>query len=268
MIQAANEDLKSETKSDEEDKWNSLNMPQCIGNDDRSYGLPYYVESGEFLRLFVWCVTLLLSFGLGRLLCFGNGNYYSCRTQLQKNVFDNLSVLLLMGIALFFFTGAHSAVRFNYIYGFTLNTGYSGMLFLFTFSLTPVAWKGIDTTPFASLMFTADGLKNNTVPLVLAIAFFLFTVCWHIYTAYRAGVLLAYLVTRCLVLAYLILGIGLCQNEPDIEIHVHHYQIGWFVALLGCFNHPISVITLAFGAGLFVEGLATYGADSMFVPVE
>jgi len=268
IVQATNEEMISETKPDEEDKWNCWNMAEGIRIEESSFDLLQYLESWEFLRLFAWCITLLLSFGLGRLLCIGSGNYQFCRTQLQSHVVDNFSALLLMGIALFFFTGAHSAIRFNYIYGFTPNTGYSGVLFLFTLIITPIAWKGIDTRPFASFMFTADGLANNIVPLVLAIVFFLFTVCWHIYTAYKAGVLLVYLVSRYLVLAYLILGVVLCLNEPNMEIHVHHYQIGWFVALLGCVNHPISVITLAFGTGLFVEGLATYGADSMFVPVD
>jgi len=268
ILQASNEELKSETKPDEEDKWNGLITAEGIRNEDVSFNLMYHLESGEFLRLFVWCVMLLLAFGLGRLLCIGHGDYEFCRTQLQNNVFDNLSVLLLMGITLFFFTGVHSAIRFNYLFGFTPNTGYSGVLFLFTFLLTLVAWKGLDTTPLASFMFTASGLSNNIVPLVLSIVIFLFIVCWHINTAYKQGILMAYLLSRCLVLAYLILGIVLCVNEPNIEIHVHHYQLGWFLALLGCFNHPISVITLAFGAGLYVEGLATYGADSMFVPIE
>jgi len=266
-VQTRNEESKSETKADEGEKSNCL-ITDVSDNNEDVVDLLYWLQPWDFYRLFIWSAMLLLAFGLGRLLCIGHGNYEFCRTQLQSDVFDNLSALLLMGIALCFFTGVHSSIRFNYLYGFNANTGYSGVLFLLTFVLTPVVWKGLNTTALSSLAFTARGMSNNVVPLAFTIVLFLFTVCWHIYTAYQLGVLRVYLVSRCLVFVYLILSILLCLNEPDIQIHVHHYQLGWLVALLGCFNHPISLITLSFGAGLFVEGLATFGADSMFVPVE
>jgi len=258
------EELKIDVKTHEGAKPTSL--PRQSENTVNDESL-YYLPGGEFFHVFLWCGMLLLAFGLGRLLCVGHGNYENCRTQLESNVFDNLSSLLLMGIALCFFTGIHSAIRFNYLYGFGAETNYSGFLFLFTFVLTPVAWKGLDTTALKSFMFSREGLSNNIVPLLISAFLFFFSVGWHFYTAYRLGVFKIYLISRCLVFVYFILNIVVCLNEPDIEIHVHHYQLGWFVGFLACFNHPISVVTLAFGAGLFVEGLAIFGADSMFVPV-
>jgi len=252
---------------DVEGEYTCLTVHENENIDDDEW-LCFYLHREEFFRVFIWSVMLLLGFGLCRLLCIGNGRYEYCRPQSNSDLFDNFTVLFLMGITLSFFTGVHSAVRYNYLYGFSADTKYSGVLFLFTFLLTPVVWKGLDLTSLKSFIFTTVGLSHNTVPLLFCITLFLFTVCWHFYAAYRLGVYRVYVISRCLLFLYFVLNIVVCRNQPDINIHVHHYQLGWFIALLGCFNHPISVITLSFGMGLFVEGLATFGADSMFVPIK
>jgi len=217
----------------------------------------------ELLRLFVWSVMLMIVFGLCRFMCIGHGDLEYCRTLSVSDVFDNLSALLLMGITLFLFTGIHSSIRFNYIYGFSADTGYSGVWFLLTLVATPVVMKGLGTTPMSSFNFTGPGLSNNLMLVGLTSVLFLFTLCWHIYSAHLNGVLMVFVVSRFIVLMYFILNILFCLNQCNVWIHVHHYQLGWFVAMLGCCNHPISLITLSFGTALMVEGLSVFGPDSM-----
>jgi len=219
----------------------------------------------QLLRLFVWLVTLMLVFGLCRFLCIGHGDLEYCRTLSVSDVFNNLSALLLMGITLFLFTGIHSSIRFNYVYGFSADTMYSGVLFLVILVATPVFMKGLGTTPMHSFNFTGPGLSHNLLPVVLTSVFFLFTLCWHVYSACLHGVLMVFALSRFIVFMYFIVNLMFCLNECNVWIHVHHYQLGWFVALLGCFNDPISLITLSFGTSLMVEGLSTFGPDSMCV---
>jgi len=267
-VQANNEEKLLDIKEDNgADGENAVKLGCLTSNQtENTVAGDVHLPPREFFHVFVWSVTLLLAFGFGRMLCIGHGNYEFCRTWQDSDMFDNMSVLLLMGITLCFFTGTHSAIRFNYLYGFSAETNYSGVLFLFVFFLTPIVWKGVDTTALKSFMFTASGLSNNIVPLMCVIILLLSTVGWHIYMAHQREVLIVYIISRSLVFLYLVLNIVGCINETKIKIHVHHYQLGWLLALFGCFNHPISVVTLAFGAGLFVEGLSTFGADSMFVP--
>ncbi|KAL4440293.1 hypothetical protein ABPG75_003294 [Micractinium tetrahymenae] len=48
------------------------------------------------------------------------------------------------------------------------------------------------------------------------------------------------------------------------SLHLHHYALGWGLATFGAFNHPISGLTLAVGAAIFVQGAAAYGFDPFF----
>jgi len=263
MIQVNTEETQTDITEGE------LNSPLCYEpprQDENN--LPHHLIPIEFIRVFAWMITLVIGFGLGRLLCIGHGDFEYCRQQLQHEVFDNLSALLAMGVTLFYFTGLNSASRFNYLFGFGADTRYSGLLFIFTFIVVPIVWKGIDTTALQTFAFTAQGLRGAAAPLVAIALACIFTVGWHIVLARRHGVLRVYVASRLLVYGFFLLYIVVCVNEPHVEYHVHHYQLGWLVALLGCFNDPISLVTLTFGVGLFIEGIATYGADPMFYPDE
>ena len=44
-----------------------------------------------------------------------------------------------------------------------------------------------------------------------------------------------------------------------MEVHLHHYVIGFLIAILAEFNHPISLVVLAAGAVPFLQKqLASY----------
>ena len=46
--------------------------------------------------------------------------------------------------------------------------------------------------------------------------------------------------------------------------HIHHFYLGWSIALFAEFNHPLSAVTLAIAMGVFAQGVGVYGFASMF----
>jgi hypothetical protein len=48
-------------------------------------------------------------------------------------------------------------------------------------------------------------------------------------------------------------------TTTNVEVHLHHYVIGFLIAILAEFNHPISLVVLAAGAVPFLQKqLASY----------
>ena len=45
-------------------------------------------------------------------------------------------------------------------------------------------------------------------------------------------------------------------NTAGVYVHLHHYIIGFLCAILAEFNHPISLLVLAGGTGIFVQGIS------------
>ena len=51
-----------------------------------------------------------------------------------------------------------------------------------------------------------------------------------------------------------------------MKIHLHHLYIGWALAIWADFNAPLSAVTLAVGAGIFVQGVGAYSFAPIFTP--
>jgi len=239
----------------------------CLSANYDEGSMPYHLSSNEFFRLFVWCITLLLGYGLGRCLCSVKGKFGECSHQNKSRLFENFSALLAMGIILALFTGVLSENRFNYIYGFKAETRYSGVIFLFAFVLAPFIWKYLNTVEMTqTFTLTGDGVRDNIGPFLILITTFIFLIIWHLTAAYKVRVFKIYLASRGLVYIFFTMNILVCISDSDLKIHMHHYQMAWLFALLGSFNHPVSLLTLAFATGVFVEGLSAYGADPLFLP--
>jgi len=219
----------------------------------------FHLPAAEFFRLLVWSVMLLIGYVIGRILCLmqTQSDYGQSHEQLDYNVFDNLPSLLAMGFTLYYFTCAHSEKRFNYIFGFTAKTRYSGAKFIFYF-LAPFVWRWFNPNPFQVYRFSGYLVENDVMSSAIVIALFILVVFWHIFASHRLGVLWTYLVSRILVFGVFALC---CLNEPGIGIRIYDYQIAWVFALLGCLNHPLSLLTLALGMALFVDGLARHKID-------
>mmetsp|Transcript_122593 Transcript_122593/g.308192 ORF Transcript_122593/g.308192 Transcript_122593/m.308192 type:complete len:95 (-) Transcript_122593:144-428(-) len=51
------------------------------------------------------------------------------------------------------------------------------------------------------------------------------------------------------------------MQHQEIIFHFHHYAMGFLAASLAEFNHPASLVLLACGTGVFVQGIAAYDHD-------
>lgn len=63
---------------------------------------------------------------------------------------------------------------------------------------------------------------------------------------------------------YLLFGLITAHYSVFNTQHIHHFYLGWSIALFAEFNHPISAITLAISMGVFTQGVGVYGFASMF----
>lgn len=63
---------------------------------------------------------------------------------------------------------------------------------------------------------------------------------------------------------YLVFGLVTAHYSIYNTQHIHHFYIGWTVALFAEFNHPLSAVTLAIAMGVFAQGVGVYGFASMF----
>lgn len=63
---------------------------------------------------------------------------------------------------------------------------------------------------------------------------------------------------------YLLFGLITAHYSAYNTQHIHHFYLGWSVALFAEFNHPISLATLAIAMGVFAQGVGVYGFASLF----
>jgi hypothetical protein len=62
-----------------------------------------------------------------------------------------------------------------------------------------------------------------------------------------------YLLPRLGILLYFIAWFAALAGSGSFELHLHHYALGWAVASLAAFNHPVSGLLLALGTAVFVQ---------------
>ena len=63
---------------------------------------------------------------------------------------------------------------------------------------------------------------------------------------------------------YLLFGLITAHYSVYNTQHIHHFYLGWSIALFAEFNHPLSAITLAISMGVFTQGVGVYGFASLF----
>lgn len=69
-------------------------------------------------------------------------------------------------------------------------------------------------------------------------------------------------ITPAIILIIMIILVILTKNKKEIS-HPHHYQIGYVLAFMTRFNSPLSKILSGVFLGIFVQGMAMYGPDSI-----
>lgn len=125
----------------------------------------------------------------------------------------------------------------------------------------------LDRTPLRGISFTAEGWKESRLLnslCVLAIAAVIGAQVYFTYEQFGADgdkdtALFA------VVLGTLLQDMVRIAVSPKDEVHVHHYYVGGFMALLCWGAHPASVFLAHLFWGVYVEGVAAWGRDPTFL---
>lgn len=221
------------------------------------------IASAMYVKPLPWCLRSYLSVNqcsspMHQTLFFQifQSTYYE--------TFSDVTNLALYGLALGWAVGLTERPRFLWI--FNLRRWYAGIIFL----ATPAAYSAISNV---------DVLKHDLVdfsswgaPFIalwsVAMVSIAGVVAWHVRSAWRrcspAG-FAVYVAFRALVFTWFgVSAIALEHSNPPVRVHLHHLYIGWALALWADVNSPLSAVTLAIGAGIFVQGVAAYSFAPIF----
>ena len=170
-------------------------------------------------------------------------------------VAGDLYHILVMGTVLAYLTGLHTAARFRWLW----RRPQYAAVFLGT---CPV-FAAIGLIPGLQVSLATIAQWGPLAWIVMLCCAFaiLGVVAWHARHALRAlprRERLAYLASR-LAVCFAFFGMWFLYkvSRPGRkgleEMHLHHWAIGFLIAIWGAFNHPLSATLLAVGTGIFVQ---------------
>jgi hypothetical protein len=181
-------------------------------------------------------------------------------------VASDLYQLLQMGALLAWLSGLTTRARFAWFR--------SRPLYALVFLCTGPVFAAIGEAPGLQVSLATVGSWGAAAWLVMlaALGVIIAVVAWH--ARHAARVLsrrdrIAYLASRAAVHVFFVAiwalmrlsGVGRAHFEAT---HLHHFFIGFLLALWGAFNHPLSATLLAIGAGIFVQGIGAYHYTWLF----
>lgn len=130
-------------------------------------------------------------------------------------------------------------------------------------------WAFVGRILGASFSLTPQSLArmgpNDWFALLLGAAIVLGAVTWHLRAARHARILGRY-VAAFLTLVGLFTAITIALRGSHY-LHFHHYTWGVFFVPFWRFNHPVSAVLQGYFLGVYVEGIARWGRDPIWVPL-
>lgn len=220
----------------------------------------------QYLTLGAWFVMLFVQYGCVRFVC----KFHIPEDCKPKNdvvlLMEDMQYLLFPGFVLAVMTGMNWPDRFLYIFSFS-RAEPRGWWFLSVYFVFAFVWSCLHLIPVLGDFTLTEWRPEWCLPLFLVGGGSLYALGWHFWAAYkynsRSG-FVAYILSRLALLTFFSLYILIkVENETDIVFHFHHYAFGLVVASLAEFNHPVSLLLLACGTAVFVQGLAAYGAETI-----
>merc|ERR1719198_1935184 len=222
----------------------------------------------QYFALAFWFSLLLLGCAFTRLVChFGIPHDCHARTDSIKGI-DSLATLLRMGFILAVLTGINQQDRFSYLFYFNPQHP-RGVIFIAVFLATSPVFGVLGLIPaLQHFSLESENMGNALfqVLLVLLALGFVALVAFHFWFAYEHNprpAFLTYTITRIIIWALYIAYFFASASDDYAVFHLHHYMVGFILAVLAEFNHPVSVLLLAIGSGLMVQGIAAYHADPL-----
>lgn len=223
------------------------------------------IPGSQYIALGVWMALLMVEYAIVRVSCkFG----FPQDCQQERNyviVMQDYQYLVFMGFVLAIITGIHWPDRFQYVFSFRLPQ-LRGLWFVALFLATGPVWGLLDHIPGLNNFSLTGSQPGHVVTLSVLALGALALVAWHVHEAWRfnsTGGFIAYVLSRICLVAFYSVYFVLSRADKDISFHLHHYAVGFLAASLAEFNHPLSLVLLALGAGVFVQGIAAYESASM-----
>merc|ERR1719193_43363 len=209
---------------------------------------------------------LLAQFALVRVVCLGLIIPEDCRANPSPvQIMADFQYLLSMGFVLAILTGMHWPDRLSYVFSFRWPNK-RGPAFLVLYFFTGPAYGALNQIPVLG-SFSLTTIQGPSIALFIAVlggAAALFI--WHVWVAFRHNSLsgfLAYALSRVALAVFFAGYLIVKAQHQDVKLHFHHYAVGFIIASFAEFNHPLSLVVLACGTAVFVQGIAAYGADEI-----
>jgi len=225
------------------------------------------VPASQYFALFVWFSVLAFGYAWTRLWC-SYGVPPDCkRGRGGLELMNDANTLILQGLLLALLTGMYWPDRFQYVFGFFKRL-HRGPVFVGIMAMSGTIWGALSLVPgLSSFTLTAGGIQGWHIMLLIALILLtVFLVLWHIRRAliYNSWFGFAsYMLARVALFGFYVLYGIVAAKESEVVFHLHHYAVGLLIASLAEFNHPLSVLLLAIGLGIFVQGIAAYDADAI-----
>eukprot|EP00927_Polykrikos_kofoidii_P052758 TRINITY_DN46703_c0_g1_i1.p1 TRINITY_DN46703_c0_g1~~TRINITY_DN46703_c0_g1_i1.p1 ORF type:complete len:302 (+),score=24.68 TRINITY_DN46703_c0_g1_i1:44-949(+) len=222
------------------------------------------VSSSQYIAIGTWLFQLLLVYGFVCVVCDGLGIPEDCRQHTDVALLArDVQFLMFSGFTQAVLTGMNWPDRFQYVFCFSGRCWYHGPLFLAILFFSSFAWGTLDSIPDLGHQAFTPGFDTGKILLLIVTSLgAVAIISWHVRLAYKCsafGGFLAYTCSRLLIVAMYAFFILLAGQ--DVSFHVHHYVIAYVAASFAEFNHPISLVLLAVSTGVYVQGIAAYGAD-------
>jgi hypothetical protein len=123
----------------------------------------------------------------------------------------------------------------------------------------------LDRKPFSNVSFTVDGWRKAPVLNGLVLTALCLALCAQAWVVTDE----AWAAASTVELFALLSIVTLCQETFRIvlsqKVHVHHYYVGVVCAALCWGNHPFSIFLSHLFWGVYVEGVAAWGRDPVFL---
>lgn len=230
--------------------------------------MSHRVPASQYFILGVWMSMLLLLYAWSRFLCTCGVPSDCAEHDDIVVVMRDIQFLMYSGFVLAIMTGMHWPDRFQYIFAFGRGgQPPRGVAFLALVFFTALIWGLLDLVPGFSNFSLAHRTAVqgwNILILLLVTVFAGGLAIWHVVHAFRSNSLAgftAYVCSRLVFVSfYAVYGV-LAAGDANVNFHFHHYMFGYLIALLAEFNHPASLVLLAVGTGIYVQGIAAYEAD-------
>ena len=222
-------------------------------------------ELAQYARLAVFHACLLLGYGVVRVAVAWHWPDDAKSVDDGAAVAGDLAALAQLGLGVAYLNGVHTAARFAWLAG--------RPQYLLLYLAVLCCFGGFNQIPGLQVSLADVGEWGATAWVVMPAALLLCgaIIVWHLVAVRRLPLRprLSYIASRLAVyslfaLRYLIERTKSPGRHGWTHLHLHHYYLGFLLAVWGRFDHPLSAGLLAVGCGLMVQGIGAYHAAPLF----